>query len=471
MMTNKQAKNDDEHNYRVVKFVIKDYQHKLDKLTRKAKCIYNASLYQIRQTYLLKHKWLSYAKLNRYFKKQAETHACDLYRQMIYVQSAQQTIREVVNVWSAWHKALKAYYKKPSKFTGKPRMPKYIKKTSHHPAYFTNQNASIKNGYLHIRKLPWLIVKMPPGLTDFKRVEIKPLNNGKFMVMLQYDVGKLPKLKDDNGIYVGIDPGVDNALACATNKPNVKPLLISGKIAKSINQYYNKRIACYNQLHADYRQCCQTINTKQGKQLVYSYSQKQLHIANWRNSYILEFAHKASKRVIDYALNCGANTIVIGKNVYWKKSSNLKKKVNQNFIGLPHAQMIDLIKYKSEQVGINVICHSESYTSQTSFLDNEKPCWDNGNKARVKQINALKANGFTRQELAKRGLALTNRRIQRGLFKSNQGYLINADVNAALQIIKKVFPEVSPVGIGDDVFYPVKWIPRNLIHLTKAKGK
>lgn len=264
-MATELAKSDDEHNYRVVKFVVKDYQHQLDKLARKAKCIYNASLYQVRRAYLLKHKWLSYSELDRYFKKQAQAHACDLYRQMIYVQSAQQTIREVADVWGAWHKALKAYYKKPSKFTGKPHMPKYIKKTSRHPAYFTGQNAYVKNGYLHIPKLPWLKVKLPPGLTDFKRVEIKPLNNGKFMLMLQYDLGKLPQLKDDNGIYVGIDPGVDNALACATNKPNVKPLLISGKIAKSINQYYNKRLAHYNRLHATYRQCRQTINTKQGK--------------------------------------------------------------------------------------------------------------------------------------------------------------------------------------------------------------
>lgn len=465
-MTNKK---DDDPEYRTLKFVVTDYQGQLTALTRRAHNLYNASLYLLRQSFFKHQGWVSYQALNKHFKKQNQSHANDLYRQMIYVQSAQQTMREVTRVWLAWHQALIAFHKDPSKFTGKPRIPKYLPKHHLHVCYLTNQNAKIKNGYLQIKKLPWLKIKLPFAFKNFKRIAIKPLNNHKFMILLQYEWGLLPKVKPDNGKYLGIDPGVDNAFACATNQKKFKPLIINGKPAKSINQWYNKRRAYYSKLHAQYRQCSFVINTKKGPKTVYYDSRQQQELTCRRNSQILEFAHKASKRIIEYALSCDANTIVIGKNNYWKRSSNMGKRNNQNFIGLPHAQMIDLIKYKAAEAGIKVICHNESYTSQTSFLDNEKPYWDNGNKARGKQIKALKQKGYSRQQLQAIGLGLVNRRIKRGLYKSNQGYLINADINAALQIIKKVFSKVNAREIGDNVFYPVKWTPHGLFHLTNAK--
>ena len=119
------------------------------------------------------------------------------------------------------------------------------------------------------------------------------------------------------------------------------------------------------------------------------------------------------------------------------------KKNNQNFIGIPHKIMLDLITYKANLAGITVIKINESYTSQTSALDHEKPCWNNGNKSRKKQ-----------------GKSPVNRRLKRGLFKANDGTLINADINGALQIIKKAFPNFSlDDGIVGAVLRPVKWNP------------
>lgn len=167
-------------------------------------------------------------------------------------------------------------------------------------------------------------------------------------------------------------------------------------------------------------------------------------ITAWRNDKIRQFAHKASKRIVDYALNCEANTIVIGKNKSWKRSSNMGKRNNQNFIGIPHQVMIDMIKYKANLAGITVIQTNESYTSQTSSLDHEQPCWENGNKSRKRQ-----------------GKSPVNRRIKRGLFKANDDRLINADINGALQIIRKVF---SNFQVNDEiagvVLRPVKWSPK-----------
>lgn len=358
----------------------------------------------------------------------------------IIVQSAQQTLKEVNTVWYAWLKALKAFKKNPNKFTGKPRMPKYLPKAHKHIFFVTNQNAKVEDDCLTIKKLA-LTVKLADAVTKakIKQVVFKPLPRKQFKMLVQYEVPDVPT-KDDNGIYVGIDAGLDNAFTCVTNAKQ-KPLIINGKGVKAVNQYYNKQRASLSAKHAMYHQCCKDIRTKQGVKTVYYESNRMLALTNWRNTKVKVFAHKATKRIIDYALNCGANTIIIGYNKGLKRSANLGKRTNQNFIGIPHNIMVNMIAYKAQLVGINVIKTNESYTSQTSFLDNEQPCRQNGDYHR-----RLK------------GLTPAKRRIKRGLFKTNQGTLINADVNGALQIIRKVFPKFKlNDGIVGLVLNPVKY--------------
>ena len=122
--------------------------------------------------------------------------------------------------------------------------------------------------------------------------------------------------------------------------------------------------------------------------------------------------HKISRFIIDYAVKNNISKIVIGLNKGWKDEINLKKKVNQNFVGIPYDMLINQIKYKALLEGIEVIVTEEKYTSGTSFIDNEMPTKEFYNK---------------------------KRRIYRGLFKSNRGVLINADINGACQILRKVY--------------------------------
>ena len=193
-----------------------------------------------------------------------------------------------------------------------------------------------------------------------------------------------------------------------------------------MNQYYNKNRAKLYSLLAEYHQNETIIQTKQGPKPIYSESNRLIKLTLKRNKKLFDFIHKATKSIVDYALNCGANTIVIGKNKNWKRSIYLGKRINQNFIGIPHSRIIEILKYKANLKGITVITTNESYTSQTSFLDEEKPCKENGNYHRK-----LKH------------LSPSTRRIHRGLFQSNNGILINADVNGAYQIIRKVFSDVK----------------------------
>ena len=140
------------------------------------------------------------------------------------------------------------------------------------------------------------------------------------------------------------------------------------------------------------------------------------------------FMHCASKYVIDYCINNNIGTVVIGKNDKWKQECNMSRFINQKFVQIPYELFINKLKYKSKDYGIECIETEEAYTSGTSFLDNEMPIKENYNK---------------------------KRRIHRGLFVSNQGVEINADVNGAYQIMKKVFPNVFANGIVGVHLHPV----------------
>lgn len=411
----------------------------LDEYAQSAHDLYNRALYDLRQGFFKKQYINSYDQLDRIFKERYIKRELMLYHSLGYVQSAQQTLREVTTIWQAFFKALKAYKKNPSKFSGRPRMPRYLR-DKRHVFFVTNQNAKVKEGYLLIPKFH-LKLKLAPNIEKIGRVIFKPASGG-YKVIVPYKINKKIDYLSDNGKYIGIDPGIDNAFACVSNNRNY-PLLINGRALKSINQYYNKERSRLKQLQAQYHQLETVINTKQGKKPVYQETKAMQRLTAWRNEKVKQFAHKASKRIVDYALSCGANTLVIGKNKDWKRSSDMGKRNNQNFIGIPHQVMINMIKYKANLAGLTVIQTNESYTSQTSALDNEKTCWNNGNKSRQKQ-----------------GKSPVNRRIKRGLFKSNNGTLINADINGALQIIRKVFSNLQVSDeIADVVLHPVKWSP------------
>lgn len=423
-------------------YLVKDQNHQLDNMAHLSNNLYNAALYQLRQQLFKHRKFMNYGWLNKLFKKKNQKRECLLYSQFAYRQMAQQTLRDVDSIWYAWTKATKAYRKAPGKFTGRPRIPNYLPKRQRHVFHVTSQNLKLKNGYLTINPRNGRLnfkLRLDPRIQQVNRVTFKPLSRGYFKVVVQYQLNHEIKYLADNGRYLGIDPGVDNAFTCVSNLA-IQPLIINGRPVKSINHYYNKQLTRLSQLHAKMKQCCYNKSTKQGVKTVYYYSDQQRRITTWRNRKIREFSHQATKRIVDYALNNDIHTIVIGKNNGWKRSVNMGKKSNQNFVGIPHAKIIDMLTYKANLHGISVIKTNESYTSQTSFLDHETPEWKNGNKARKK-----------------RGISPINRRIKRGLFRSNQGQLINADVNGALQIIKKAFPKaLFANGITDFVLNPGK---------------
>jgi putative transposase len=141
--------------------------------------------------------------------------------------------------------------------------------------------------------------------------------------------------------------------------------------------------------------------------------------------------YNASSYVVNLALTNNISTIVIGKNEGWKNECNMGKVNNQKFVQIPYNSFISKLNYKCQEVGITLITVDESYTSGTSFLDNELPIKEFYNK---------------------------KRRIKRGIFKSNNGKIINSDINASYQIMRKEFPNTfkQSYGIEGLVLNPFK---------------
>lgn len=417
-----------QYEYLVEKHIIKSNDARyaiLDKYAHLSNNIYNQALYRFRQAFF-KGKWLSYEKLDKSFKQSFNQKDCMLYRSMKSVHLAQQILKLVNQNMTSWNKARKAYLKAPQKFTGKPKIPKYKPKGGKNIVIVDNQTAKLRdNGIVEIPVMDSLKIKLQHKETNkIQQVRVIPKNN-TFVIEIVYKTNKVIDYKEDNGRYLTIDPGLDNAFTLASNVKGFKPVIINGRPLKSVNQYYNKQKARLTRI---YDLSKQNRNTKHLNKLDF-----------YRNQKMLKFAHEASKRIVEIALSHELNTIVIGKNKGQKRSSNMGKRINQNFIGIPHQKMIEMIEYKANLAGIVVIQANEAYTSQTSFLDNEIPINQNGDKARKRK-----------------GLSPVKRRVKRGLFKSNKDILINADVNGALQILRKVVPNAFADGIDGIGLVPVK---------------
>lgn len=396
---------------RVEKHIIKPnnkYYNLLDEFCYKSKNLYNYANYIIRQEFINNNKWLRYNDLDKLLKQEGNDFD---YRNMPLANTSQQCLRLLDKNWKSFFQSIKDYNKNPNKYLGRPKLPKYKSKNGRNVLILTNQNCKISKG----------IIKFPKSFKGFYlKTKVNNLQQVRFIPKDKYIIAEVVYRVDDveelidNDRYIGIDLGLDNFVTI-TNNCGLIPLVINGKGLKSINQYYNKQMAHYKSI------------AKRVNKLDYTNKMRKLTLK--RNNKVEDYIHKASRFVVDYCRNNEINTIVIGNNKNWKQNSKMSKRVNQNFISIPYYSFINKIQYKAEDFGIQVIITEESYTSGTSFLDNELPIKMNYNKSRRKY---------------------------RGLFVSNNGIKINADVNGSYQIIKKVFPKAFADGIEGVGLHPFK---------------
>ena len=376
----------------------------LREFCHRSKNLYNHGNYLIRQTFIEDGKWLRYGEVDRLLK--ADKDSPD-YREMPTAQTAQQTLRLLDKNWTSFFAAIKDWKAHPEKYKGRPKLPKYKAKDGYFPLVLTNQNCKLKDGVIRFPRtfqgftVKAIFASQPDAV--FKQARIIP-HGGEIDLELIYEIPDVEE-KADNGKYGAIDIGVDNLAALAWNTGE-RPVLLKGTPLKSVNQYYNKQIA-------KFRSICELMNGRHSSKRIARLTAK-------RNRKVEDYLHKASRKVIDLCAEQDVSVLVIGKNKGWKQEAKLGRRVNQSFVQLPFARFIQMLQYKAESMGMKVVLTEESYTSGTSFLDSEVPTKDCYNKSR---------------------------RVHRGLFQANDGRKINADVNGAYQIMRKVFPNVTADGI------------------------
>lgn len=402
----------------VEKHVIKKshpYYNRFCEYTHLAKNLYNHANYLVRNEFTETGKWLRYSELDKILRKDLDYPD---YANMPAAQSAQQILRLLDTNWKLFFKTIKDWSKNKDKYLGQPKLPKYKPKDGKMVLIVTNQQVKQKGDLLHFPRSFCGFTVKPRCVTleNFEKIhQVRIIPKGQsFCLEVVYSISVESELRSDNGRYIGIDLGLDNLATVVTNT-GLQPIIVNGKGLKSTNQYYNKKTAHYQSV-------AKQMNNQHYTNRLYRLTQK-------RNLKIEDYLHKVSRYIVDFAFEHQINTIVIGNNKDWKQSISLGKKTNQAFVSIPHQKLIDKICYKAQLCGIQVILTEESYTSGTSFLDNELPEKVYYNK---------------------------KRRVKRGLFVSNKGIKINADVNAAFQIMKKVFPNVFTDGIEGVVLHPVR---------------
>ena len=318
----------------------------------------------------------------------------------------QQCLKQICSNWNSYFEALKLFQEEPQLFEGKPRTPRYLdKEKGRNWISFVGDSFHQNEDVVTLAKFKDIKLRVKHKITS---VSLKVCSEG-VMIRCNYQKDTLPKFKD-NGRYYSIDLGINN-LATVTSNTELSPFIINGRPLKSINQYYNKRIS-------DLASLAKTFNKRDTTNRI-------LRTTFKRNNLTHNYLHQASRFLVNKAKENSICTIIIGKNVGWKQECNLGSKNNQNFVEIPFNRLVHMISYKAELLGISVVEVEESYTSGTSYLDQELPIKENYNK---------------------------KRRKYRGLFLSNQGISINADVNGSYQIMKKFNSELDiPIKYRENI--------------------
>lgn len=385
----------------------------IDDLCWKSKNMYNYGNYIIRQEFVKTSKekeeglresavWIQYNKLFDMVKDS------DPYKEL-GSNVGQATLRKLDKAWKSFFNATKDYSKNPNKYLGRPHMPKYLpKENGRYECDLDNNKFKVIDGYIYFCWKPLKIMNdtfmtnIPEGVKLFQ-IRFVP-KNGEYIMEVVYQI-EVPDIEERAERIASIDLGVDNLITITTNC-GVAPLVINGKPLKSINQYYNKKIS---EMRAELKKRHNT-----------DWSKEMQRFTTKRNNKVDDYIQKATKMVIDFCKENNIDTLVCGYNSGWKQESDMGKRVNQKFVDIPHASIVWRLTYKCETAGILFKTSEESFTSGTSFLDGEEPIKENYDKSR---------------------------RVHRGLFVSNNGTKINADVNGSYQIIKKAFPNAYSNGI------------------------
>jgi putative transposase len=408
----------------------KNQYHILSDMCYQSKNVYNQALYLVRQHYFDHKEYLSYPKVYHLIKEQ------DLYRKLP-TWCAQQSMKMVDKSFRSFFALLRL--KNEGSYKEKVKIPHYKDKDEKFILIFPYKSnfAKIKNDkillpitkeFKMLYNIKFLEIDFSYDMSEKRILEFRIIPKNKFFeIEIVYEDQKIKqKTKGENKL--SIDLGLNNLLTCF-DLNNKKSFIIDGKDIKSINRYFNKKISSLKSI-------LKKVNDKN--------TSAQINKLWYRRENILkDKLHKISKYIVNYCIDNDINEIIIGNNKGWKQDINLGKKNNQNFVSIPYNQIINYLKYKGEEVNIKVNIIEESYTSKCSSLSNEKI-------EKKDQYNG--------------------KRIFRGLFKdSTINKTINADVNGAINIMRKSNPKLATIGTNGTMIVPVIIRQQNVNLLLKER--
>ena len=376
----------------------KDYRN-IKKLSHIAKNLTNEAIYNIRQYYFQEKKYLSFKENYRLLKNSQN------YKKL-NSNMAQQIIMKVDSMFASFFALLQL--KKEDKYSQKVKLPQYLPKKGF---------ATLIIGFIRLKgnrfTIPYsnnfkknhktITIVTPPILQDkkIKEIRILPKSDARyFEIQYTYEIAEEQReLNKDNAL--GIDFGINNLAACVTNMGQT--FIIDGRRLKSINQWYNKENARL-----------QGIKDKQKKESV---TNRQKALIRKRNNQVNDYMAKAARIIINFCLLNDIGNLICGYNTEFQKSSNMGKRNNQNFVNIPFGNLRSRLKYLCDFYGIKYHEQEESYTSKSSFWDyDEIPVYNTETQVEYK---------------------FSGGRIHRGMYRTSTGYELNADVNGALNIIRK----------------------------------
>lgn len=384
-----------------IKHLSKEDYKSIKELCHIAKNLTNEAIYNVRQYYFTEDKFLKYEKNYTLLKSSPN------YKEL-NSNIAQQILKEVDGSFKSFFGLIKLA--KQGKYSFKDcKLPRYLPKDGYTTLVigFVRLNGNklilpFSNNFKKTHKV--VEITIPPVLLDkkVKEIRILPKANARyFEIQYIYETECIQRnLNTQNAL--ALDLGVNNLVTAVSSTG--KSFIVDGKRLKSINQWFNKENARL-----------QSIKDKQrfGKKP----TNRQKAIARDCNNKVNDYMNKAARMIIDYCIKNDIGTLIAGYNVTFQRNSHIGKQNNQNFVNIPYGRLRDKLAYMCELNGITYVEQEESYTSKASFWDKDNiPVYNNDNPKEYE---------------------FSGNRVHRGLYKTANGKTFNADINGALNIMRK----------------------------------
>ena len=384
-----------------VKHLSKEDYKNIKKVCHIAKNLANEAIYNVRQYYFQENAYLNYERNYALLKNSTNY-------KLLNSNMAQQILKEVDGMFKSFFGLIKLAKKGKYQFKD-IKLPKYLPKDGFTTLIigFVRLNEHklvIPYSRLFNKEYKKVSIKVPPILLNksIKEIRIIPKAKARFFeIQYCYEAAETPRNLDKKKA-LAIDLGVDNLATCVIN--NGKSFIVDGRRLKSINQWYNKQNARL-----------QSIKDKQ--KLQKRITNRQAINNRNRNNKINDYMNKTARKIINYCLDNNIGNLVCGYNKTFQKDTNIGKVNNQNFTQVPLGKLREKLEYLCMFYDIEFIKQEESYTSKASFFDQDKlPIYNADNPQKYK---------------------FSGKRIKRGLYQQSNNLLLNADVNGALNILRK----------------------------------